>query len=246
MSKLSVIIIVKNEAQNIIDCLESIKWADEIIIVDSDSTDNTIELCKKYTDKTFNHAWQGFGIQKNYALSRATKEWVLSIDADERVTPELAKEIQQIIKANPQNVAYKIRRRNFYCGKEIKHMRSWVKDTPLRLFKKMDANFSDDLVHEKIITNSQIRQLDNAMLHYSYQSLEQVLNTMNSYSTLGAEKMFKNNKKATIFSAIMHYIWSFMKDYLLGLGFLDGAHGFLLAKTNADGCFYKYAKLTQK
>jgi glycosyltransferase involved in cell wall biosynthesis len=239
---LSVIVITKNEAHAIAECLSSIAWADEIVVVDSGSTDDTVTICEKFGAKvTVTDDWQGFGIQKNRALSYATKDWVLSIDADERVTPELQAEIKQIV-ANNADASYRMPRSSSYCGQFIKHS-GWSPDYITRLFKRGHGQFSDDLVHERLITEHPTLTLKSALLHISYTSLEEVLDKVNRYSTAGAAMALARGKSASLGTAIVHGIWAFIRTYFIRLGFLDGKMGFILAVSNSETTYYRYLKL---
>jgi glycosyltransferase involved in cell wall biosynthesis len=247
MPTISAIIITKNEAQNIISCIESILWADEIIVLDCGSIDHTQALCKKYAPKVKLHEtdWPGFGKQKNRALSLATSDWILSIDADERITPKLKDEILQ--KLNDTNfVAYEIPRLNYFLGKPIKHCFGNKKDAPIRLMKKGFCKFSDDIVHEKIIANGSTSKLQNKLNHFSFNSIEGLINKINDYSTLGAIRLYDAKKKTSHPKAFMHAAWIFIKIYFLRCGFLDGWAGFIIAFSNFEGTFYRYVKLLEK
>jgi len=239
---ISVIIITKNEAHNIIGCLESVAWADEIIVVDSGSNDGTIEHCKTISNcKVSVTDWPGFGPQKNRALALATHKWVFSIDADERVTPELKNEIFDAIETNSFD-GYFIPRRSQYCGRFIEHS-GWSPDYVLRLFKREKGSFSNDKVHEKIILDGTSSKLSQKLLHYSFENLEQVLRKVDQYSSLGAEQMFAKGKRCGLPTAILKGFWAFIRTYILRVGFLDGKQGLMLAISNAEGTYYKYAKL---
>ena len=240
-NKLSVIIITKNESEHITRCLNSIAWADEIIVFDSGSTDNTVELCKQFTPHVFETDWPGFGIQKQRALNKATGNWVLSVDADEQINEDLTFEIQKTIR-KPQHPGYEIPRLSSYCGKNIKHG-GWWPDYVLRLFKKDQGNFSDSLVHERIIVEGTIGKLDNPILHESYTSLEEVLSKTNHYSSLGADMLFEKGKQSSLWMAILRAIWTFFRTYLIKVSFLDGEQGLMLAISNAEVTYYKYLKL---
>ncbi len=243
LPQLSAIIITKNEEDNISDCLASVAWADEIIIVDSGSTDNTVELCRQYTDKILiTKDWPGFGPQKNRALDRATGEWVLSIDADERVTNSLEAEIKQAI-IDGKASAFRIPRQSSYCGRWIKHS-GWYPDYVLRLFRRDYARFSNDIVHEKVlVSQGEIGTLKTPLKHYSFNSLEEVLEKTNSYSSANALKYYEQGKKSGLSKAIFHGFWAFFRTYILRAGFLDGREGFMLAVSNAEGTYYRYLKL---
>lgn len=240
---LSVIIITKNEENNIKQCLASVAWADEIIVVDNNSTDKTVELCQLYTDKvTITKDWPGFGRQKNRALEQATGEWVLSLDADERVTDALYEEIKQLIK-HSEYAAFRIPRLSRYCGRWIKHS-GWSPDYVLRLFRRNQARFSEDIIHEKVeLLEGKLGTLKMPLKHYTFNSLEEVLDKTNSYSTANALKSYQQGKKSSLRKAIIHGLWAFIRTYILRAGFLDGREGFILAISNAEGTYYRYIKL---
>ena len=239
---ISIVIITKNEAHAIADCLQSVAWADEIIVVDSGSSDDTIKICKKFGAKvSITDNWPGFGEQKNRALALATKSWVLSLDADERVTPELQKEILQVIKGNAK-ASYRMPRSSSYCGQFIRHS-GWSPDYVTRLFRRGHAKFSNDLVHERLISEEATLTLTSPLLHISYINLDEVLDKINRYSTAGAAMSFSSGKTATLGTAIRHGIWAFIRTYFIRLGFLDGKMGFILAVSNAETTYYRYLKL---
>ncbi len=240
---LSVIIITKNEAANLQDCLESVSFANEIIIVDSESTDNTQEIARSFGAKLeITRDWPGFGPQKNRALNLATQEWVLSIDADERVTPELKQEILAVMSSNQAANCYAIPRLSWYCGKFMKHS-GWYPDYVDRLFKRGTAQFSDHLVHERLIPQGSVGKLKHHFLHYSFRDFSQVLKKVDSYSTASAEQAFKQGKRSSVCKAFWHAVWAFTRTYFLRLGFLDGSHGLALAISNAEGTYYRYLKI---
>ena len=241
---LSAIVITRNEAHNLDDCLQSLKGlVNEIIVVDSQSTDDTVAIAMRHGAEVSQPAdWPGFGPQKNRALSLATCEWVLSIDADERVTPELAVEIQKTLQDSPRGVAFEIPRLSWYCGKFIQHA-GWHPDYVLRLFERGSARFSDDLVHERVMVSSAVRELKSSLLHYSFLNFSQVLDKVDRYSTASAVQMFKKGKKGSLKKAVLHGVWAFFRTYFIRRAFLDGAQGFALAVSNAEGTYYRYMKL---
>lgn len=241
---LSAIVITRNEAHNLHDCLQSMQGlVDEIIVVDSQSTDATVSIAQQHGAKVSQPAdWPGFGPQKNRALDLATCDWVFSIDADERVTPELADEIKKVLQANSSGVAYKVPRLSWYCGKFIHHA-GWQPDHVLRLFRRGDARFSNDLVHERVIPSTAVRELKSCLLHYSFLNFSQVLDKVDRYSTASALQMFKNGKKSSLKKAVLHGFWSFFRTYFIRRAFLDGSQGFALAVSNAEGTYYRYMKL---
>jgi glycosyltransferase involved in cell wall biosynthesis len=244
MLNLSVIVIVKDAAKDIQRCLESVKWADEIIILDSGSQDNTLEICQHYTQNIFSTDWPGFGIQKNRALDKAQSKWVLSIDADETLSANLIQEIKQIIfKADNQHDAYVIKRTSFFCGKKIRYG-DWSKDRVVRLFRRLPAiRFTPVIIHEKLNGYLNPGYLRGVIFHDTMQTVSQVLLKLEYYSSFTAEKSYQQHTKSSMLKAIMHAKWCFIRGYLLRLGFLDGREGFILAVSNALGVFYRYIKL---
>jgi len=243
MSKLSVIIITKNEADNIRACLESVAWADEIIVVDSGSSDDTVNISNVLGAQVHVTAdWPGFGIQKNRALSYTTGDWVLSLDADERVTPELRSEIEVVLKERHKYAAFRISRLSSFCGRYMQHS-GWYPDYVTRLFRNGTAEFSDDLVHESLVVNGPIGKLSNPLLHNTFRDLEELLTKINQYSTAGARMLDEKGKSATLKKAVFHGVWAFFRTYILRAGFLDGREGFMLAVSTAESTYYRYVKL---
>jgi glycosyltransferase involved in cell wall biosynthesis len=239
---ISAIIITKNAEHYIQRCLESVQWMDEIVVLDSGSTDRTIEVCKKFTDKVFQTDWPGFGIQKNRALDRATSEWVFSIDSDEWLSEELKQEIQQTIQ-RPSAAIFSIPRRTKFIGKFLYHGDPG-KDRVLRLFKKGVTRFSDVAVHENLLVrNQKVEKLKNVLFHESYRSVEELLERMNRYSSLSALMRVQKGKKGSLTKAITHGLWAFIKTYVLRAGFLDGKVGFIVAVTMAESSYYRYVKM---
>ncbi|MBZ4683378.1 MAG: glycosyl transferase family 2 [Fusobacteriales bacterium] len=226
---LSVGIITFNEEKKIEKTLEAIKEiADEIIIVDSYSTDKTVEISKKYNAKIFIEEWKGFGKQKNSVIEKCNNEWILLIDADEVVSKELADKIKKIIsnKENEYNV-YKLNRCSICFGKEIKYG-GWSNDYVVRLFKKGKATLDNAIIHETFITKEKIGKIKEKLYHYTYLDLEEYFNKFNSYTSKGALKRKEKGKKASILSIIFNPIFKFIKMYIFKLGFLDGFYGFIL------------------
>jgi glycosyltransferase involved in cell wall biosynthesis len=238
--RLSAIIITKDEAANIADCLDSVAFCDERIVVDAGSSDGTLLIAKEKGARVAAHAWNGFGRQKNFALSLAHGDWVLSIDADERVTPELAAAIKAAIATDAAD-GYEMPRRSSFCGRMMRHS-GWFPDRVLRLFRRDKGRFSDDLVHERVILDGKVARLQEPLLHYPVARLEDAIRRMDSYSTLGAERLAASNKRVSFFTGIAHGAFTFFRVYVLRLGFLDGASGFLLAVANAEGTYYRYMK----
>jgi glycosyltransferase involved in cell wall biosynthesis len=241
MAKLSVIIITKNEAANIRACLESVAWADEIIVVDSGSSDATVEICQELGAQVHAHDWPGFGIQKNRALSYATHEWVFAIDADERVTPDLQSQLIKAMEDTSKDGFY-LPRLSQFCGKFIRHS-GWYPDYVLRLFRKSKGRFSDDMVHERVILKGNAGRLSSPLLHYSYLNKTDVQRKTGQYAKAGAMQMLKNGKTASFADAPLRAGWAFIRTYFLRLGFLDGIAGFNIALMNFRTTYLKYQQL---
>jgi glycosyltransferase involved in cell wall biosynthesis len=240
-TELSVIIITKNEAMNIRACLESVMWAGEIIVVDSGSNDETVAICKEFGAQVYVHDWPGFGAQKNRALSYAKNEWVFSIDADERVTPELQSQLIIAMQDDGKDGFY-VPRLSQFCGRFIRHS-GWYPDYVLRLFRRTKGRFSNDIVHERVILEGPAGRLSSPLLHYSYLNEADVLRKTEQYATAGALQMFKNGKTASFADAPLRAGWAFARTYSLRLGFLDGTAGFNIALMNARTTYLKYRQL---
>ncbi len=228
------------------DCLTSLEGiAQQIVVVDTNSTDNTLEIAKNHGAIISQPAdWPGFGPQKSRALDLATGDWVLSLDADERLTPALRSEILTAINHAAHVDCFAIPRLSWYCGRFIRHS-GWSPDYVDRLFKRGTARFSDDLVHERLIPNGQVARLENPMLHYSFMNYSQVLQKLDCYSTASAEQAFSKGKESSPLKAVLHGIWAFTRAYFIRLGFLDGPQGFALAISSGQGAYYRYMKLWQ-
>lgn len=240
--QLSVIIITLNEASNIVACLQSVSFADQIIVLDAGSSDDTVALA--YGQGAQVHMatdWPGFGPQKNRVLALASGEWVLSIDADERVTPELREEMLVLLSSAPAQNSFSLPRLSSYCGQFMRHS-GWFPDFVPRLFRRGCAHFSDDLVHERLLTQGAVGQLKSTLLHLSFPDFESVLGKVNRYSTAGAQSMAQTGRTANLWSAVGHALWAFMRTYILRRGFLDGQLGLALAISNAEGTYYRYVK----
>lgn len=241
MPRLSVIMIAKNEAANIGACLDSVAFADErIVVVDGGSTDGTAEIAAGKGARVIDHVFDGFGAQKNFALSQASGDWVFSIDADERVTAALTAEIAQAM-SEAKADGYEMPRLSSFCGREMRHS-GWYPDYVLRLFRRGKARFSDDRVHERVICDGPVARLRNDLLHAPVLRLEDALSRMDRYSTANAAMTVARGKRVSFSSGITHGLWSFFRTYILRRGFLDGREGFLLAVANAEGTYYRYMK----
>lgn len=241
MATLSVIIITKNEEANIRACLESVAWADEIVVIDSGSQDSTVDICRELGATISVRDWPGFGAQKNRALSAAKSDWVLSLDADERVTPELQEQLIQAMQDETRS-GYFIPRLSQFCGKFIRHC-GWYPDYVLRLFKRTQGRFTDDLVHESVLVKGNTAKLSTPLLHYSYLNVADVYRKTEQYSTAAAQQMRDRGKSATALDAPLRAAWAFLRTYVLRLGFLDGMAGMNVSRMNARTTYLKYKKL---
>jgi glycosyltransferase involved in cell wall biosynthesis len=233
-------VIAKNEEANIGPCLDGLAFCDERIVVDAGSSDRTVELAQQKGARVVTHAWEGFGAQKNFALSLAQGDWVLSIDADERVSPALAREIEHAV-AEGRADGYEIPRLSRFVGRDMRHS-GWFPDYVLRLFRRGKARFSDDLVHERVVCDGTVARLTEQLAHHSVTRLEEAISRIDRYSTAGAEMLVAAGRRVSFADGITHGIWSFFRAYVLRLGFLDGREGFLLAVANAEGTYYRYMK----
>ncbi len=239
---LSVIVITKNEASRIGNCLASVQFADEIIVLDGCSTDATADIARAHGAQVHQAAdWPGFGPQKNRVLALATQPWVLSIDADERVTPELQAEIVQTL-AHPSYDGYQIARLSDFCGKKIRHS-GWWPDYVVRLFRRELGTFDNVPVHEQVLVQGRVGTLKSWFLHFPFDDLEALVTKINRYSSDAAQMMALKGRRVGVFGLITHSVWTFIRIYLLRRGFLDGRHGFVLAVTAASGSFLRYSKL---
>jgi glycosyltransferase involved in cell wall biosynthesis len=233
-------VITRNEEANIGPCLDALAFCDERIVVDAGSADRTVALAREKGARVETHEWRGFGAQKNFALSLAQGDWVLSIDADERVSATLAGEIRRVI-AEGRTDGFEIPRLSSFVGREMRHS-GWFPDYVLRLFRRGKARFSDDLVHERVVCDGPVGRLAEPLAHHSVTRLEQAISRVDRYSTAGAEMLVASGRRVSFAHGITHGIWSFFRAYVLRLGFLDGREGFLLAVANAEGTYYRYMK----
>ncbi len=243
-AKLSVTIITQNEEANIRRTLESVQWADEIILLDSGSTDRTVGICREFTDRVFHQDWLGFGKQKNAAIDKATGDWVLSLDADEPVEKELAAEIRTIMTSPDPNDGYRVPRKTFFLGKWIKHG-GWYPDHNLRLFQKGKGRFEERAVHEAVKVNGTVGTTRHAILHYAYPDLASYLASINKYSSLAVEVMAEKGipaRRTTWLNIVFRPLFTFLFKYVIRLGFLDGKHGLMINLFHAYYVFAKYAK----
>ncbi len=243
MSSLTVITITRDEERNIADCLESVRWADQIVVVDSGSKDRTVELARRHTSDVYGIVWEGYGHARNFALDHAAGPWILWLDADERVTPELAEEIQELVKRDEKECSgYLVARRAYFLGKWIKHC-GWYPSRVVRLFRKGRGRFSETRVHERLELQGNVGILRHDLLHFTDPDLRQYLTKLNKYTTLAAQDMAANGKAFGLWDLLVRPPFLFVKMYFLRLGFLDGIHGFVLSVLSSAYVFSKYAKL---
>ena len=240
---LSVIIIAKNEARDIEDCLRSVDFADEIIVVDSESTDETCAIAEKYTPHVHSVPWKGFGPQKNHALDLATSDWILSLDCDERVSKQLREQLTTAM-AQPDVAAYMVRFRSSYCG-HFMRFGDWGGERKLRIFRRDAGRFDDAPVHEKIIIDGQVRTIGGTIDHYSVRSRADMQTKAAQYADLGAQAAFDAGRKATRTSAMCRGAFAFLRGYILKGGVFDGYRGFTLALDIASSTRRKHAALAR-
>ena len=241
MPSLSVIIVAKNEARNIVECVKSCSFADEILVLDSGSTDNTVALAQSAGAKVIETDWPGYGPQQQRGIALATGEWVLSLDADERISPELRQEIQQTLE-HPSAEGYRLPRLSTFCGQFIHHS-GWRPDHTLRLVKRELAGFTDHFLHAHMTVQGKRADLRHSIIHYSYRDLRDVLDKLDRYSSGNARDMASRNLPPSgLGKALIHGFWAFIRTYFVRAGFLDGAAGLMLAIYNGECTYYKYLK----
>ena len=241
--QISACIITFNEEENIRDCLESVKWVEEIVVVDSMSKDRTVEVSREYTDKIFQIEWQGHVKQKNSALNYATNEWVLCLDADERVSPELKEEIEhQLARDDKILDGYSFPRRSYYLGRWINHG-GWYPDYKLRLFKKSKGRWGGQDPHDKVILKGTSTRLKGEILHFVYKDLSHQLKTVDNFSAITAKVLEQEGESFSLLKLLIRSPFRFFEMYFIKQGFRDGLPGFVIAVTSSFYVFLKYAKL---
>tara|TARA_B100000795_G_C22785890_1_gene434591 strand:+ start:1352 stop:2143 length:792 start_codon:yes stop_codon:yes gene_type:complete len=247
--KISVYIITFNEAEKIRDCISSVLWADEVIVVDSNSTDGTTEIAEELGVKVIQIPFNGYGDLRNQAISHCKNDWIFSLDSDERCTLEAQREIIRIVNDELFEI-YRVPRMNFFMGRWIKHSGWYPNFRQPQLFKNGKMTYTHDAVHEGYISHSdkKIGDLRSYIWQFPFKNTEEIMNKANRYSTLGVQKLKDKNINSSFFKAFLHGFWSFIKHYIFKLGFLDGGPGFVIAFGNFEGTFYRYIKLmeTQK
>lgn len=250
---LGVALITRDAAYRLRDCLEAIRFADAIVVLDSGSTDQTVAIARACGARVeIDTDWQGFGIQKNRAvahLEQLQTDWILLIDADEIVSPELAASIVATLSSPAANqpgapVAYSVNRLSSFCGRWIRHS-GWFPDPIPRLFKRGSARFSDDRVHERLLFTGTAPSLAGLLHHYSYEDVGTVLRKLDAYSAAGAQQRFERGARASLGKAIGRGLWAFVRTYFLKRGFLDGAAGFMIAVFNAETVYYRFLRVAE-
>jgi (heptosyl)LPS beta-1,4-glucosyltransferase len=240
-----VVLIVRDEAADLRACLETVAWADEIVVVDAGSTDGTVAIAREFTDNvTVEAEWRGFGVQRQRAQARATGDWILMVDADERVSPELRRSIEQAVAADEQDVVYALSRLTYCFGRFVRHG-GWYPDWTVRLYPRMRAGYDNALVHEGVRAGPDMRtlRLRGDLLHYTYRDMQHYLSKSAAYAAAWAEERRLRGRKAGLAQGIGHAAASFVKMYVLRAGFLDGRTGLLLALLSSHSTFVKYADL---
>lgn len=246
MSKVSVFILAYNEEKKIEETLQSVTWADEIVVVDSFSTDATVDICKRYTDKIVQVKFNGFGELRNVGVRSCSHEWIFSIDSDERCTPEVRDEIRRIINSPDAADAYLVPRRNLFMGRWIKGSGWYPNYRQPQLFRRGKMTFAEeDLVHEGFRLDGRLDKLQASLWQRPFEDLGEVIHKCNRYSSLSAEKLFRAGRRTSPLGTVLRSFWTFFRFYVLRLGFIDGWPGFVIAFSNAEGTFYKYAKLSE-
>lgn len=242
MASVSVTIITRNEAAHIEACLASVDWADDRVVVDCGSTDDTVVLAERAGARIVVHPWPGYSAQKNFAAEQARHDWILSIDADERVTPELAAEIQQALES-PSATGFRIPRMTWHLGRWFRTT-DWYPDYQLRLYHRQHARWKVRHVHESVeLDRTPPGQLSHPLRHYAYRDLAHHVDTMNRYTTLAAEDMFERGRRAGLSALVLHPAAAFLRNYVLKRGIVDGVPGFVVSVMNAYYVFLKMAKL---
>lgn len=243
--EISVVIITFNEEKKIEDALKSVAGAaSEVIVVDSRSTDDTVKIVKKHTNRVFERDWAGYADQKNFGNSKASFPWVLSLDADERLSPELREELLELRKTEPSCSGFVIPRQVFYLGRWIRHS-GWYPDRRVRLFRKDKARWEGDYVHEKLVVEDRTEKLKGTIHHFTYRNIADHLARINKFSGLGAQKLYAGKKKCRWYHLVFLPAGRFLKAYILKLGFLDGFAGLVISVLTGYAIFVRYAKLRE-
>ena len=241
---ITVTIITKNEAEHIAAAIDSAAWADEIIVVDSESTDETVSIARQFTEHVIVRPWPGYVAQKNFAAERAAHDWIFSLDADERVPQGLAEEIRRVIAGPSPKPAYRVPRITFHLGRWVRTT-DFYPDFQTRLYDRRSARWQGQYVHESIAADGPVGQLEQELQHYSYRDLADHMDRLNHYTTLAARQMYERGRRASVLDLVVQGPAAFLRNYILRRGILDGSVGFTLSCVNAYAVFLKFAKLRQ-
>jgi glycosyltransferase involved in cell wall biosynthesis len=242
MQPISATLITYNEEKNIAEALKSLSWVDEILVVDSGSSDATVEICRSFNSTIIHRDWTGYVDQKNFALEKAKNDWIFSLDADERASPQLIHEIEELNRKGFSSSGYKIPRVAFFMGRWIRHG-DWYPDYQLRLFDRRAGRWEGGRVHESVRMSQNPAFLSGEIFHYTYRNISEYLVRLETYSNLAALDYRQKGKRATFPGLICNPFAVFLKSYLLKRGFLDGAPGLVVAAMGAASVFFKYSKL---
>ena len=240
--KITVLVPTFNEEHNIRDCLESVRWADEIFVVDSYSTDRTLEIARQYTERIVQHEYVNSAAQKNWAIPQATHPWVMIVDSDERVTPALRDEILSVLENPGEYAGFRIYRQNHFMGRPIRFC-GWQRDDVLRLFLRDKGRYQDREVHADVVVDGKVGVLKNKLLHYTFQSYDQYMKKFDRYTRWAALDRARTTRKVRWYHLSLRPMWRFIRQYFLYLGFLDGKAGFIICTLSAYSVFMKYARL---
>lgn len=243
--KISATVICKDEAHNIEDCLKSVSWCDEIVVVDSGSTDGTVDLAKKHSTKVIHHDWPGYVAQKNYALDQATGDWILSLDADERCTEDLQVALRKELESADGLAGFEVRRHVKYLGSWINHG-GWYPDWKCRIVRRGKARWGGVDPHDKLIPEGPVKRISADLHHFTYRDFAHQVRIINHFSDVVCEEYVKAGKRPSILQAIFHPPWKFFECYLWKLGILDGFPGFVIAVGSAFYIFARYVKLWER
>ena len=242
MPKVAVTIITRDEAANIEACLASVAWADEIVVVDSGSTDGTPDLARTAGARVVVRPWPGYAAQKNFAAAQTACDWILSVDADERVTPALAEEIRRVLAHEPADAGFRIPRLTWHLGRWIRAT-DWYPDYQLRLYDRRRATWPARPVHESVVASGRVGRLSHHLQHFAYRDISHHLDTMNRYTTLAADQMAADGRRAGFRDLLLHPPAAFLRNYVLRRGFTAGSAGLIVSALNAFYVFLKFAKL---
>jgi glycosyltransferase involved in cell wall biosynthesis len=244
MAEVSVAVIALNEEERIRACLESVGWADEVVVVDSGSSDKTAEIAREFTERVLFRAWAGYGAQKNFALAQCRGEWVLALDADERVPDALREEILTVLASDPPVVGFFVPRQNFFQGRWIRYG-GWYPDYQLRLFRRGHGAFTESAVHESVRVDGPTARLRNALVHQSYRGVEDFLARSSRYAELAAHELAAAGRGGSAVDLLVRPVWRFLRMYVVQLGLLDGWRGLVLAALYAQYVFVRAARVRE-